>query len=1315
VKESIEQQKKYWLREFGGEIPVLNLPCDFPRPVVQGFEGRILNLEMDKETILGLKAHALEEGTTFFMVLLTAYNILLQKLSSQEDILVGTPIAGRSHADLEHIVGMFVNTLVLRNFPGGEKSFKEFLDEIKARTLEVFENQDYPYEELVENVALVRDTARNPLFDTMFILQNVDIPEIVIPGLTLKPHDYDFGISRFDLTLQCFELEEKLLCSFQYSTKLFKEATIERFINYFRSIISIIVENPQIKISDMEIISEEEKTRLLFDFNDTRANYPKDKTLQQLFEEQVDKTPGNIAIVFEEQHLSYKMLNQRSNQLACTLRQKGAAVDMMIPIMVKRSIVMLIGIMAILKAGGAYLPIDPGYPQERKLYILKDSNVTLLLFIKECESSLGDISQLIDLDDKAIYQGVGENPGKINKPDDPAYVIYTSGSTGKPKGVMAEHRNIVSYICWAIKIHMKSGNVNFPLFTSFSFDLTVTSIFAPLLSGNKVVVYEESEQVPIIGKLFDDNRLDIVKLTPSHLKLIEAPRSITIKHLIVGGENLETQLALKVLEKLSSDVVIYNEYGPTETAVGCMIYQFSPGTDTRQSVPIGIPADNVQIYVLDKNRRPLPPGMPGEIYISGDGVSRGYLNRPQLTAERFIENPFLAGKRMYKTGDLARFIPGNHIEFLGRIDHQVKIRGFRIELGEIESQLLKYDEVNEAVVVAKADETGDKHLCAYVVPVKEFNVLQLREFLSAALADYMIPGYFVPLECIPLTPNGKVDMKALPEPETGIEIDMYVPPQDAIEEKLVRIWSEVLRINKTKISTNANFFQLGGHSLRATIMISKIHKELQVRIPLLEVFKTPNIRDLAAKIKQTQKEKFIAIEPTEKKEYYTLSSAQMRMYIIYQRDVESIAYNMPMMAPLEMEMLGAEVDKKKLGDTIRCLIDHHESFRTSFEMINGLPVQRIHYPGDVDFEIEYHHLKEKNVDRGLAAADVFRDFIRPFHLARAPLLRVALVEFENKEYILMADMHHIISDFTSNDILLREFMARYRDEELPLMRLQYKDFSVWRNSEEVKNSIKSQQEYWLSEFQGEIPLLNLSLDYPRSSKIRFIGNRVFRTIEPGLTSRLETRAAEFEVTLMMFLFSVYNILLTRYTGQEEIVVGTVVRGRRHQDLENIIGFFINMLAIKTRPAKNRTFSEYLLELKEKALNAYENQEYPFEELISHLEIPREHGRHPLVETLFTFQEGDEEALDAPLNSFSVSHFDILLHSTKYHDSILLFFEYSTDLFKKATIEELSGFYMDILTQVLEDPDIRLKEIEINLRLLPSTSAVIQEDNDDWGI
>ncbi|MCP5106441.1 MAG: amino acid adenylation domain-containing protein, partial [bacterium] len=486
------------------------------------------------------------------------------------------------------------------------------------------------------------------------------------------------------------------------------------FVEYYKRLLFFFIENPAVKLSDVEIVSEEEKTQLLFDFNAAQSDYPKEKTLQQLFEEQVERTPDNISVIFKEHHYSYKMLNRRSNQLARQLRQKGASAGMMTGIMVKRSPEMLTGIMAILKTGGAYLPIDPDYPQERKAYILEDSNVELLLFMKECESSLGEISRLIDLEDKTLYQGAGENPGIMNKAGDPVYVIYTSGSTGKPKGVMVEQRNIVNYICWAIKIHKKNGSLNFPLFTSFSFDLTVTSIFTPLLSGSTVVVYEEREQVYVIGEVFDDNRLDIVKLTPSHLKLIQVPRSITIKHLILGGENLESQLALKTLEKFSSDVVIYNEYGPTETAVGCMIYRFSPGTDTRQFVPIGIPAGNVQVYVLDKNKRPLPPGVPGEIYISGDGVSRGYLNQPRLTAGRFIDNPFLAGKRMYKTGDMAKFLPGNQIEFLGRIDHQVKVRGFRVELEEIQDGLMGYKK-NTPIAFLDRDaheiDLNENHLC----------------------------------------------------------------------------------------------------------------------------------------------------------------------------------------------------------------------------------------------------------------------------------------------------------------------------------------------------------------------------------------------------------------------------------------------------------------------------------------------------------------------------------------------------------------------------------------------------------------------------
>ena len=738
----MKNQEQYWLREFEQEIPVLNLSTDYPRPALFSFTGHKLKFTLQDQELKKMREIAAAEEITLNMVFQSVFFIFLSRLTGQEDIVVGTLIAGRRYAEFQHIIGAFVNTLAIRNYPRADKTFTTFLKDVRKKMLEIFENQDYQFENLVEKVVKDRDTSRNPLFDVIFIFQNLEFPQLTVPGLKLKPYTHEDKSAKFDLRLDCFEQKDGMILRFEYCTKLFKEETIRRFIDYFKNVVCLITGNPGIKISDINILSEEEKKQMVYQFNDTASVYPGDKLLHELFEEQVERTPEQIALIGQipksqspiptplggNISITYQQLNYKSNQLTRLLKEKGVQADTIVGMMMNRSTTAIIAILAILKSGGAYLPIDPDYPEERINFMLTDSNANVLVINGnlvedrkigswEGEKILiggelisAELSRNSPLERGASSLfvksagggGVCLYPQPEARNSQLAYIIYTSGSTGKPKGVMLDHRNVVNYTWWAIKKYVRNETVKFPLFTSLSFDLTVTSIFTPLLSGNTTVVYEGESKESLVETIIEDNQVEVVKLTPSHLKLILELTGETlqsgIKRFILGGEALETKLAGKIAAKFNNHIVIYNEYGPTETAVGCMIYPFSPRTDTRPSVPIGIPADNVRIYILDQDKKPIPQGRAGEMYISGYGVARGYLNRPELTNEKFINDTFFTGQRMYRTGDLARHLADRNIEFLGRIDHQVKIRGFRIEPGEIESLLKEYKKTRSIMI-----------------------------------------------------------------------------------------------------------------------------------------------------------------------------------------------------------------------------------------------------------------------------------------------------------------------------------------------------------------------------------------------------------------------------------------------------------------------------------------------------------------------------------------------------------------------------------------------------------------------------------------
>ncbi|MCK4260254.1 MAG: amino acid adenylation domain-containing protein, partial [Halanaerobiales bacterium] len=868
--------EEYWLDTFNGEIPVLNMPTDYPRLLVVNYAGEEMDFALSKELSDKLKDLAKKNGATLYMTLLAAYNVLLHKYTNQEDIIVGSSIAGRPHADLEKIIGMFVNTLALRNYPAVEKPFIEFLTEVKESTFLAFENQDFQFEMLVEKLDLERDLiprdfSRNPLFDTMFVFQNIEIGEYTIKDFKFVPYKFEGKVAKFDLTLQATETLHGLSFNLEYSTKLFKRETIDRLVRHFKNILHSIVEEPEIKLSNIQFLSDEEKERLVYDLNQTNAAYPKERIIHQLIEEQVQKTPDQVAVCFENQQMTYQELNQKANQLARILRGNGVKPDQIVGIIVEHSFEMISGVLGILKAGGAYLPMDSEYPVERIQYMLRDSSTSILLTQSRLKGLANFEGIIIELDDESLYTCNAANLENISSSTDLTYIIYTSGSTGRPKGVMITQQGLMNYLYWASKKYIKEEVCIFPLYSSLSFDLTVTSMYLPLITGNRLIIYQNENKESLIAKIFEDNQVDVIKLTPIHLKLVNDLEIETtrLKRIIVGGEDFKVDLAKEIYEKFAGKIEIYNEYGPTETVVGCMIHQYHPEKDQRISVPIGTPADNVQIYLLNQDLQLMPEGCVGEVYISGDGIARGYLNRPELTDERFIQNPFVSGKRMYKTGDLARRLSDGNLEFLGRIDHQVKIRGYRIEFGEIESQLLKYDSVNQALVVDYIEQDGNTYLVAYLVCTEESKLVisEIREYLAKKLPNYMIPSFFIQIEKVPITSNGKVDRKALPKPDGEINlITKYVAPETEIEKKLAAVWSEVLGVEK--VGVNDKFFELGGHSLKAIKIVTKTNQE-KLNISVRDILTYETITKICNEVilKQTKSDEVEELTISKKENY----------------------------------------------------------------------------------------------------------------------------------------------------------------------------------------------------------------------------------------------------------------------------------------------------------------------------------------------------------------------------------------------------------------------------------------------------------------
>ncbi len=847
----------YWMQTLKGELPLLDLPGMKNRPKVMTNNGYGLDAYIDSNTTKKLKKYSQENGGSLFIGLLTAWNILMYRYTSQRDIIIGTPIAGREHAELENQIGFYLNTLALRNEINPEENFEELFGKIKQNTFEAFSHQMYPFDRLLEELDLARDTSRSAVFDVMLILQNNGEK---IEGIEITDEELEQIIDRgankstFDIRIGAKEINDCIYLQVDYNSDIYEKEMMVNLIKHYKKILHALLKSPKEKISRINYLSESEKHDLLFVLNDTSASYPKDKTIVDLFEEQVAKTPKNVALVFEGKELTYYELNELSNQLAhCLQKNYNIKPNDLIGINLNRSEWMIISLLGVLKSGGAYVPIDPEYPAARKQYIVEDTSLKLLIteanFIHDIDYYEGEVFAIdVEFDPKNYSSEKIDSIPAIQS-SDLAYVIYTSGSTGNPKGVMIEHKSLHNYLIWAHSMYSNdSGSLDFGLFTSLSFDLTVTSVYLPLISGGKLNVFKSTSDTHALLKSYFESKIRCIKLTPAHVSLLKSIdiTSTMTQVVILGGETLE-QTHVEILKKLNANIQVFNEYGPTESTVGCTALEL---ISDEEDITIGKPIANTQIYFLEEDGELCPKGVIGEICIGGDGLARGYLNKEELTKEKFINNPFKEGERLYKTGDIGRWLADGNIEFIGRKDDQVKIRGYRIELGEIENVLKRNKAIEQAVVVVKANEDKEKELVAYIVAKTEQNTTEIKSYLKDLLPDHMLPTYYVQLESLPLTTNGKIDKKSLPDPKeislsSGVE---YVAPRNETEEKLVKIWQDVLK--RDKIGVKDDFFALGGHSLKIIKVINQINKQFGLKYDLKGVYTESTIELFAKEVER---------------------------------------------------------------------------------------------------------------------------------------------------------------------------------------------------------------------------------------------------------------------------------------------------------------------------------------------------------------------------------------------------------------------------------------------------------------------------------
>jgi tyrocidine synthetase-3 len=999
----------------------------------------------------------------------------------------------------------------------------------------------------------------------------------------------------------------------------------------------------------------------------------------------------------------------------------------------------VVALLAVLKAGKIYVPLDSRFPGKRLTQMLRHFDIRMIVtntrnvqLAERLRAGAGKKISIINLGN--LPESLAPENLNMQIPDDAvAYILHTSGSGGKPKGVVQSCRNVLFFTDAYIKALSISSADCLTFLSSFSFDGTVEDIYPALLSGATLHPFDIGEKgIERIGQWLVKEKITVYHSVPTVFRyfittLTGKEQFPHLRIICMGAEPLRSS-DVKITGEFFPKTRLAHMYGQTESSVNTMGFLETHN----KKITIGEPVDGVQLYLFNKEGEEVETFEIGEIYVASDYTAVGYWKDPEETAKQFLYDENLG--RLYRTGDLGRIDPEGKIEFMGRKDNQVKIRGFRIEPGEIESHLLGFDFIKGAAVIDREEE-GEKYLYAYIVTDKECEreISRLGELLSAKLPAYMIPTQIVFLDQLPFMPNGKLDRKALPKPETVRSMKKYVPPRDEKEEKLVEIWSNILKIEKEKISIEESFFELGGHSLKATLMALEIHKNLNVEVPLAKIFDTPRIKDLSEYIKglTLAENQFAPLVAVEEKEYYPLSSAQKRFYVLQQMAPTNTSFNVSI-----TEMWQAQIDLERIEETFRKLEKRHESLRTSFELVNGEPAQKVHASGEVEFEFHYDDISGTD-GKQQPAAPIIERFFRAFDLSQAPLMRIGFIEIEKDKGILMADIHHIIADGIALEILIGEFIVLYNQEELPLLRLHYKDFSEWQNSEKQKESLERQENYWLKMFARDLPVLNLPTDLPRPPVQSFEGEHINFEIGPDETRCLKMLSNEENTTSYMVLLAIVNIWLSKLCLQDSIVVGTGVACRRHPDLQHLIGTFQNMLALINYPEEEKTFIEFLTEVKARALEAFENQDYQFEELVKNVAKNRDARRNPLFDVFFILnvvsqpyqpangnrqemEEQEQQQQNQDFNSDTYRYkskrirFDLGLYGYDMVNTLFFKLEYGTKLFKKETIERFISYFKEILSTVLVNRQIPLKEITITHHLVTGADKYTREDYMDFG-
>ncbi|MGW7416489.1 amino acid adenylation domain-containing protein, partial [Streptomyces sp. NPDC054863] len=1314
-------QLTHWRERLAGLPEELALPTDRPRPRTATHRGDTSGLHIDAGLHQRLTALSRAEGVTLFMVLNAALATLLSRLGAGTDIPIGTPIAGRTDENLDQLVGFFINTLVIRTDLSGDPTFRDMLHRVRDESLNALAHQDLPFERLVEDLAPVRSSARHPLFQIMLVLQNVAAATLDLPGLDIERLDVGDN-PVFDLS---FVLGEEFDAEggaagvngiVTFAADLFDRATVDMLVDRLVRVLNAVTADPDLPLGDIDVLGADERRRVLVEWNDTARDVPV-RTLPELFEAQAARTPDAIAVVFGATEVSYAELNARANRLARLLVTYGVGPERLVALALPRSVDLLVAILAVTKAGGACLPVDPAYPADRIAYLLTDGRPALVVTGEAAQGKLAaaDVVRL-SVDDPRLHQTLSVLPdGDLSERErggplltaHPAYVIHTSGSTGRPKGVTVTHHGLSSLIAGQAQKFAVTDTSRVLQFASPSFDAAMAEIAVTLCSGACLVLAAQEDLVggPTLARLISAYRVTHVTLPPVVLAELAVDSLPTVTTLVTAGESLRPDLA----GRWAAGRRLVNAYGPTESTVCATMGVLSADG----AIPyIGEPIANTRVFVLDAVLRPVPVGVAGELYVSGAGLARGYLDRPALTAERFVAHPYGApGERMYRTGDLARWNADGQLEYLGRTDDQVKVRGFRIELGEVEAALTAHPAVGQAAVVVREDQPGDKRLVGYVVAAggvaSQVDGSALRAHVAGLLPDHMVPSAVVFLDALPFTVNRKLDRKALPAPDYGTGAGGR-GPVGAEEEILCAVFAEVLDL--PSVAVDAHFFELGGHSLLATRLVSRIRSVFGVEVPIRAVFETPTPRALVGRLTASGLSR-PALGPVDRPETVPLSYAQQRLWFLRQLEGPSATYNIPM----ALRLTGA-LDTDALRAALRDVVGRHEVLRTVVTTVDGQPYQGIvdvDAVGDLLTVVEAEGVGQDGLTRLVAEAAEHR-----FDLAGETPLRARLLRTGPGAHVLVVVMHHIAGDGWSLGPLARDVSTAYAARsvgDIPVwdaLPVQYADYSLWQrellgDASDSDSLLTEQLAYWRRALDGAPEELALPTDRPRPAVASHRGGTVELHIDAEVHRAVVDLARVQGVTVFMVMQAALAALLHRLGAGEDIPIGTPLAGRTDEALDDLVGFFVNTLVLRSDVSGNPDFTELLGRIREGALNAYAHQDVPFERLVEELTPARSMARHPLFQVMLTLQNNTTPDLELPgltveglPTGNGPAKFDLDIQLSEHltddgtpaglHGALT----YATDLFDHPTAASMGERFLRVLEMVTTDPSVPVNRIEV---------------------